>query len=38
MVNHGGATGEAVKKLAYDIQQSVQEKFGILIQPEVNMV
>ncbi|MEM9671606.1 MAG: UDP-N-acetylmuramate dehydrogenase [Bacteroidota bacterium] len=38
LVNHGGATGEAVKKLAYDIQQSVQEKFGILIQPEVNMV
>jgi len=38
LVNHGGATGEAVKKLAYDIQQSVQEKFGVLIQPEVNIV
>lgn len=38
LVNHGGATGEAVKKLAYDIQQSVQEKFDVLIQPEVNMV
>jgi UDP-N-acetylmuramate dehydrogenase len=38
LINYGDATGEAVKKLAYNIQQSVQEKFGILIQPEVNMV
>ena len=38
LVNHGGASGEAVKKLAYDIQASVQEKFGVAIEPEVNMV
>ncbi len=38
LVNFGGAQGEEVKKLAYNIQQSVNEKFGILVQPEVNMV
>ncbi len=38
LVNFGSARGEEVKKLAYDIQQSVKEKFGILIQPEVNIV
>ena len=38
LVNYGEGTGEAVKKLAFNIQQSVQKKFGILIQPEVNMV
>lgn len=38
LVNHGGADGDLVKKLAHSIQQSVNEKFGILIQPEVNFI
>lgn len=38
LVNHGGATGESVKKLALDIQASVKEKFGVEIEPEVNMI
>ncbi len=38
LVNYGGATGDEVYRLALDIQQSVKEKFGVDIQPEVNMV
>lgn len=38
LVNYGGATGNEVYQLALDIQRSVLEKFGIEINPEVNLV
>ncbi|MDO8366549.1 MAG: UDP-N-acetylmuramate dehydrogenase [Saprospiraceae bacterium] len=38
LVNHGGATGEEVKSLAYAIIESVEKQFGIRLEPEVNMV
>lgn len=38
LVNYGNATGPEIYRLALDIQQSVKEKFGILIEPEVNLV
>ncbi len=38
LVNYGKATGPEIYQLALDIQQSVIEKFGIVIHPEVNLV
>lgn len=38
LVNYGGASGKEIIQLAMDIQQSVLQKFGILIQPEVNVI
>lgn len=38
LVNYGNATGDEVYRLALDIQQSVMDKFGIEILPEVNLV
>ncbi|MFN7593863.1 MAG: hypothetical protein ACK5QZ_10990 [Bacteroidota bacterium] len=38
LVNYGNATGPEISRLALDIQQSVKDKFGILIEPEVNLV
>lgn len=38
LVNYGGATGDEVWQLAMSIQQSVKEKFGIEIIPEVNII
>jgi len=38
LVNHGNASGEEVLNLAYEIINSVNKKFGILISPEVNII
>ena len=37
LVNHGDATGEEIWRLALRIQSEVKNKFGILIEPEVNI-
>lgn len=38
IVNHGGATAEEILNLARAIRQSVREKFGIALVPEVNII
>ena len=38
LVNYGGAKGAEIWQLAMDIQQSVQQTFGIAIQAEVNVI
>ncbi len=37
LVNHGGATGEEVKNLAEAIIESVEGKFGVKLEAEVNI-
>jgi UDP-N-acetylmuramate dehydrogenase len=38
LVNYGGGSGAAIYQLALDIQKDVQLKFGVLIEPEVNIL
>jgi len=38
LVNHGGATGKEILELAYRVQGEVRQKFGLEIQPEVNII
>lgn len=37
LVNHGGAHGSEIKKLAEDIKASVKDQFGISLEMEVNV-
>jgi UDP-N-acetylmuramate dehydrogenase len=37
LVNHGNASGAEIIQLALDIQQSVKSKYGVFIEPEVNI-
>ncbi|MEX0609248.1 MAG: UDP-N-acetylmuramate dehydrogenase [Balneolaceae bacterium] len=38
IVNYGGASGEEIWNLAGRIQESVRQKFGVALTPEVNVV
>jgi UDP-N-acetylmuramate dehydrogenase len=38
LVNYGNGKGREIKALAEKIQQSVEEKFGIVLHPEVNFI
>ncbi len=38
LVNYGTGKGADIEKLAYEIQDSVNERFGIMLQPEVNII
>lgn len=38
LVNYGSATGKQMVSLAYKIKDSVKEKFGVEIEPEVNII
>jgi UDP-N-acetylmuramate dehydrogenase len=38
LVNYGNGDGKKIWELAMQIQSSVKEKFGILLQPEVNVI
>lgn len=37
LVNYGKASGAELKELAWDIMDSVQQKFRLMLMPEVNM-
>lgn len=38
LVNYGGASGNHIRQLAWDIIESVKDKFGIKLHPEVNII
>ncbi|OKL41333.1 UDP-N-acetylmuramate dehydrogenase [Pontibacter flavimaris] len=38
LVNYGGAKGEDIRKLAFEVIASVKERFGIQLSPEVNIM
>jgi UDP-N-acetylmuramate dehydrogenase len=38
IVNHGEATGREIWDFAQQVQSDVQDKYGILLEPEVNIL
>ncbi len=38
LVNHGQASGQQILELAMDIRDSVKQKFGVTLEPEVNII
>ena len=38
LVNYGAATGNEIVALSEEIINSIKEKFGVLLQPEINMI
>ena len=38
IVNYGGGEGEQIWQLAMNIRESVKDKFGIVLEPEVNVI
>ncbi len=38
LVNYGKASGSEIRDLAFNILDSVQEKFGVKLEPEVNII
>ncbi|MEX2594012.1 MAG: UDP-N-acetylmuramate dehydrogenase [Anditalea sp.] len=38
LVNYGNGEGSAIKELSIQIQKDIEEKFGIFLQPEVNLI
>mgnify|MGYP001580233402 CR=1 FL=1 len=38
LINYGGAQGEEILQLAKQIQHDVEEKFGVSLAPEVNII
>lgn len=38
LVNYGDATGEEIRALARNVQESVEARFGIRLSPEVNFI
>ena len=38
LVNHGNGDGKAIAELSKEIRDSVREKFGVELHPEVNFL
>lgn len=38
VVNHGDATGQEIKDFAFFVIASVKDKFGLILEPEVNII